>query len=41
MPTPSLRFVAPSVALRATMAYTGHDRLTARCTVSTIFAAAA
>ena len=31
-----LRFVTPSVALRATMTYTGHDRLTARCTVSTI-----
>ena len=37
----SMRFVAPSVALRATMAYTGHDRLTARCTTSTIFATAA
>jgi hypothetical protein len=36
-----MRFVAPSVALRATMAYTGHDRLTARCTTSTVFAAAA
>ena len=36
-----LRFVQPSVALRATMVYTGHDRLVARCTVSSIVAAAA
>jgi hypothetical protein len=36
-----LRFVEPSVALRATMAYTGHERLVARCTVSSIVAAAA
>jgi anti-anti-sigma regulatory factor len=35
-----LRFVNPSVALRATMAYTGHDLLTARCTVPALIAAA-
>jgi len=38
---PELRFVEPSVALRATMAFTGHDRLTARCTPSTSLATAA
>ena len=35
-----LRFVDSSVALRATMSYTGHHRLAARCTASPILVAA-